>query len=164
MALGKKNRSKIQENEYFWSDFAPNTPDLLLIYFLTYFDYLVWHVRNFITTVRVSKAGNPLTIYRESLGPSGPETLTRSEKSPEASGPGTPTRVCRDGPTRNFHEKCRKNTPRPEILDSQSLPQNTPQKHRKAHLGYFSVFWGYFLGVPEFRARGDFSGGGGNFA
>ena len=72
----------------------------------------------------------------------------------------------RDGPTRNFHEKYRKNTPGPEILDSQNLPpkypenteKNTPKIPKMRNFGIFSVFWGYFLGVPEFRAEGYFFG------
>ena len=51
-----------------------------------------------------------------------------------------------------------------EILDSRNLPENTPkntkkypQNTRNARFGYFfSVFWGYFLGVPEFRPGGVF--------
>ena len=72
----------------------------------------------------------------------------------------------RDGPTRNFHEKYRKNTPRPEILDSQNLPRkyrkNTPKTPKMTVLGIFFsiflVFWGYFLGVPKFRPGGYFFG------
>ena len=63
----------------------------------------------------------------------------------------------RNGPTRNFHEKYRKNTPRPEILDSQNFAQNTLKIPKNAHFGIFSVFLGYFLGVPEFRPGGYFS-------
>ena len=64
----------------------------------------------------------------------------------------------RNGPTRNFHEKYRKNTPRPEILDSQNLPpkypENTekiPRKYRKCvFLVFFRYFWGIFLGFQNF--------------
>ena len=53
-----------------------------------------------------------------------------------------------DGPTQNFHEKYRKNTPQPEILDSQNItpkyPENTekiPPKYQKC---VFLVFFQYF--------------------
>ena len=48
----------------------------------------------------------------------------------------------RDGPTRNFHEKYRKNTPRAEILEPQENTQKIPKKYQKCA---FLVFWGYFL-------------------
>ena len=70
----------------------------------------------------------------------------------------------RNGPTRNFHEKYRKNTPRPEILASQNLPpkypenteKNTPKipKMRIFGVFFFRLFWGYLLAVPESRPGG----------
>ena len=62
-------------------------------------------------------------------------------------------------------KNAKKNTPRPEILDSQNLPpkylENTekiPPKYQKCVFwGYFSVFWGYFPGVPEFQPGAIFS-------
>ena len=70
----------------------------------------------------------------------------------------------RNGPTRNFHEKYRKNTPRPEILDSQNLPpkypENTekiPRKYRKCvFLVFFRYFGGIFLGFQNFGPGGIF--------
>ena len=70
----------------------------------------------------------------------------------------------RDGPTRSFHEKCKQNTPRPEILDSQNLPpkyskkisQTIPPKIPKCT--FWGIFWRYFIGVPEFRHGGYFFG------
>ena len=67
-------------------------------------------------------------------------------------------------PDPEFHEKYRKNTPRPEILDSQNFPRKIPRKHRKntpkipkmTVFGIFSVFCGYFLGGPKFRPGGYF--------
>ena len=75
--------------------------------------------------------------------------------------PATEPRNC---PTRNFHEKYRKNTPRPEILDSQNLPpkcpENTekiPPKYQKCTFLVFSrYFWGIFLGFQNFGPRGIF--------
>ena len=72
----------------------------------------------------------------------------------------------RNGPTRNFHERYRKNTPRPEILEPQENTPKIPRKYRKntpkipkMHIfGIFSVFLGYFLGVPELRPGGYFFG------
>ena len=69
----------------------------------------------------------------------------------------------RNGPTRNFHEKYRKNTPRPEIPDSQNLPpkypENTekiPPKYQKcAFLVFFRYFWGISWG-SRISARGVF--------
>ena len=71
----------------------------------------------------------------------------------------------RDGPTRNFHEKYRKNSPRPEILDSPEFTPKIPRKYRKntpkipkMSFWYFFGIWGYFLGVPKFRPGGYFFG------
>ena len=55
----------------------------------------------------------------------------------------------RDGPTRNFHEKYRKNTPPArKILEPQEIPQKIPKKYQKCASWYFggifSVFSGYF--------------------
>ena len=62
--------------------------------------------------------------------------------------PATEPRI---GPSRNFHEKYRKNTPRPEILDSRIYPKNTPKipkKYRKnTKIRIFSVFFRYFRGI-----------------
>ena len=63
----------------------------------------------------------------------------------------------RNGPTWNFYEKYRKNTPRPEILDSQNLapkyPENTekiPPKYQKmCILVFFRYFGGIFLGFQN---------------
>ena len=56
----------------------------------------------------------------------------------------------RDGPTRNFHEKYRKNTPRAEILEPQEIPQKNRKNTQNAHFWYsggiFLVFSGYFGG------------------
>ena len=62
----------------------------------------------------------------------------------------------RRGPTWNFHEKHRKNYPRPEILDSRNwppnapkIPKNYPQNTKCPFLvffWYFSVFWIFFAG------------------
>ena len=50
----------------------------------------------------------------------------------------------RDGPSRNFHEKYRKNTPRAEILEPQENTEKIPKKYQKC---VFLVFWGYFFGI-----------------
>ena len=50
----------------------------------------------------------------------------------------------RDGPTRNFHEKYQKNTPRAEILEPQENTPKIPTKYQKCA---FLVFWGYFFGI-----------------
>ena len=54
----------------------------------------------------------------------------------------------RHGPTRNFHKKYRKNTPRAKILEPQQNTEKIPKKYPKCEfwvfLGYFSVFSGYF--------------------
>ena len=54
----------------------------------------------------------------------------------------------RDDPTRNFHEKYRKNPPRPEILEPQENTPKIPKKYQKCAFWYsggiFSVFSGYF--------------------
>ena len=71
----------------------------------------------------------------------------------------------RDGPTRNFHEY-RKNTPParnsglPEFTPKipRKYQKNTPKIPKMPILGIFSVFSGYFLGVPDFRPRGYFFG------
>ena len=72
----------------------------------------------------------------------------------------------RDGPTRNFHEKYRKNTPRAEILEPQENTQkkNTPPKYQKYAFLYFGgifsvfgVFGGLILGVQNFGPGGIFS-------
>ena len=56
----------------------------------------------------------------------------------------------RNGPTRNFHAKYRKNTPRAEILEPQEnppkYPQNTPNGYFWYSEGIFLVFSGYFGG------------------
>ena len=53
----------------------------------------------------------------------------------------------RDGPTRNFQEKYRKNTPWPEILDSRNLPRKYPENTEKIPQKYQkSSFW-YFFGI-----------------
>ena len=55
--------------------------------------------------------------------------------------------------------KMPKNTPRPEILDSQNFAPKIPPKYQKcAFLVFFLVFLGCFLGVPEFRSGGYFFG------
>ena len=55
-----------------------------------------------------------------------------------------------DGPTRNFHEKCRKNTPQAEILEPQEntpkYRKNTKNNHFWYFQGIFSVFLGYLGG------------------
>ena len=68
----------------------------------------------------------------------------------------------RDGLTRKFHEKYRKNTPRAEILESQ---ENTPKIPKMGIFGTLGVFFRYFRGIlgansgtPEFRAWGYFFG------
>ena len=70
----------------------------------------------------------------------------------------------RDGPARNFHEKYRKNTPRPEIL----VPEFTlkmPRKYRKKYhqnakndrfwyfFGLFGVFVGFSKSATQTRYR-----------
>ena len=69
----------------------------------------------------------------------------------------------RNGPTRNFHEKYRKNTPRPEILDSRIYPQNTPkipkkypQNTKNAHFWYFFGIFGVFSWGSRISAPGVF--------
>ena len=66
----------------------------------------------------------------------------------------------RDGPTRNFNEQRSKNTPRPEVLDSQNLPQITPkipkkypQNTKNAHFGYFFGIVGVFSWSSRISAR-----------
>ena len=67
-------------------------------------------------------------------------------------------------PNPGFPRKIPKKIPPPEILDSQNLPpkypkntlKNAPKIPKLTTLGIFSVFWGYFLGVPEFRTGGVF--------
>ena len=52
----------------------------------------------------------------------------------------------RDGPSRNFHEKYRKNTPRPEILEPQENSKKIPKNTKNAQFWYF--------GAPEqFKSR-----------
>ena len=62
-------------------------------------------------------------------------------------------------PDPEFPRKIPKKYLRPAILDSQNLPpkypENTP-KNTKHAFSTFSVFWGYFLGVPEYRPEGYF--------
>ena len=72
--------------------------------------------------------------------------------------PATETRDC---PTWNFHEKYRKHTPRPEILDSQNLPSNTPKTPKKylqnaknGPFGYFLAFLGVFSWGSRISVRG----------
>ena len=72
----------------------------------------------------------------------------------------------RNGQTRNFHEKYRKNTPRrPEILDSQNLspkyPENTkkyPQNTKNTHFWYFFGIFSVFSWGSRISARGYFFG------
>ena len=72
----------------------------------------------------------------------------------------------RDGPTRNFHEKYRKNTPRAEILDYRKIPpkhpENTekiPPKYRENdRFGYFLVIFGVFSRGSRISARRVFLG------
>ena len=78
----------------------------------------------------------------------------------------------RDGPTQNFHEKYRKNTPSPKFRTPRIYPQNTPKipkkyrkntekippKYQKCPFGVFSrYFRGIFLGFQNFGAGGIFS-------
>ena len=67
----------------------------------------------------------------------------------------------RDGPTQNFHEKCRKSTLGPQILDSQKLPpkypENTkkyPQNTKNARFGYFFRYFGVFSWDSRISAPG----------
>ena len=71
----------------------------------------------------------------------------------------------RNGPTWNFHKKkYRKNTPRPEILDSQNLPPTYPEnaekkknpKYQNAHFGYFFGIFSVFSWGSRISARGVF--------
>ena len=59
----------------------------------------------------------------------------------------------RDGPTWNFHEKFRKNNPRPEILDSRIMPRkyrkNTPKIPKIIVLVFFRYFWGISWGSKK---------------
>ena len=48
----------------------------------------------------------------------------------------------RDGPTRNFHKKYRKNTPRAEILEHQEIPPKYRKNAKTDIFGIFSVFFG----------------------
>ena len=54
----------------------------------------------------------------------------------------------RDGPTRNFHEKYRKNTPRAEILEPQ---ENTPKYRKNTKNAHFWYFGGIFSVFSKFR-------------
>ena len=71
----------------------------------------------------------------------------------------------RNGPTRNFHEKCRKNSPQAEILDPKKIPRKYRKNTQNGHFWYFggifSVFSGYFEG--KFR-ESRISGRGGIFS
>ena len=91
------------------------------------------------------------------------QTLTQPDNPDPALRTPRPAKEPKDGPTRNFHEKDQKNTPRPEILDSQKLPSKYPEITEKSppppkKKFPFWVFFGYFLGVPEFRPGGSFFG------
>ena len=56
----------------------------------------------------------------------------------------------RDGPARNFHDKYRKNTPRPKFWNPKKIPpkyrKNTKINHFWYFQGIFLVFSGYFGG------------------
>ena len=71
----------------------------------------------------------------------------------------------RDGPTRNFHEKYRKNTPGAEILDPKKIPRKYRKNTQNGHFRYFGgIFFGIFgrilrvnSGSQNFGPRGIFS-------
>ena len=56
----------------------------------------------------------------------------------------------RDGPTRNFHKKYRKNSPQAEIWNPKKIPKKYRTNTKSGHFWYFggifSVFSGYFRG------------------
>ena len=70
------------------------------------------------------------------------------------------------GPTRNFHEKYRKNSPQAEILEPQENTPKIPKKIPKTVIfGILGAFFRYFRGIfrgnsgsPEFQAGGYFLG------
>ena len=49
-------------------------------------------------------------------------------------------------------------TPRIYPENTPKIPKKYPQNTKNAHFCIFSVFLGYFLGVPEFRPGGYFFG------
>ena len=84
-------------------------------------------------------------------------------KSPPILRTPRPATEPRNGPTRNFHEKYRKNSPRPEILDSQNLPPKYPENTKKypentenAYFWYFFGIFGVFSWGSRLSARGIF--------
>ena len=90
------------------------------------------------------------------VGPAGCPNKTR---------PLSPATETRYGPTQNFREKCRKNTPRPKIWNPKTIPPKYPQNTQNWHFWYLGVFfryfqsiWGVNSGSPEFRSGGSFFG------
>ena len=92
------------------------------------------------------KDGDPDCLVQPPNSRSVPKSIGEGASSPFGGRPGVPKMFLaleqplrtprpatepQNGPTRNFREKYRKNTSRPEILDSQNLPPKYPENTEK---------------------------------